>query len=50
VIARVLPASALADLFRTALAGAGDVAGPIVVLVAWGLAAVGLAVRYFRWE
>jgi ABC-2 type transport system permease protein len=49
-IARVLPASALADMFRAALAGTGDVVGPIVVLLAWGLAAVGLSVRFFRWE
>jgi ABC-2 type transport system permease protein len=49
-IARVLPASALADVFRAALSGTGDVSGPIVILVAWGLAAVGLSVRFFRWE
>jgi ABC-2 type transport system permease protein len=49
-IARVLPASALADVFRVALTGTGDVVGPIVVLLAWGLAAVGLSVRFFRWE
>jgi hypothetical protein len=33
-----------------ALSGTGDVAGPIVVLLAWGLAAVGPSVRFFRWE
>jgi ABC-2 type transport system permease protein len=49
-IARVLPAGALAGTFRVALSGAGDVVGPIVILVAWGLVAVGLSVRYFRWE
>jgi ABC-2 type transport system permease protein len=49
-IARVLPASALADTFRVALSGTGEIVGPIVVLVAWGLAAIGLSVRYFRWE
>jgi ABC-2 type transport system permease protein len=49
-IARVLPASALADTFRAALTGTGDIIGPIVVLLVWGLAAVGLSVRYFRWE
>jgi ABC-2 type transport system permease protein len=49
-IARVLPASALADVFRAALSGAGDVSGPIVILLAWGLAAVGLSVRFFHWE
>jgi ABC-2 type transport system permease protein len=49
-IARVLPAGALADTFRVALSGTGEVVGPIVVLVGWGLAAVGLSVRFFRWE
>jgi ABC-2 type transport system permease protein len=49
-LARVLPASALADIFRVALAGTGDVVGPIVVLLAWGLVAVGPSVRFFRWE
>ena len=49
-LARVLPASALTDIFRVALTGTGDVVGPIVVLVAWGLAAVGLSVRFFRWD
>jgi ABC-2 type transport system permease protein len=49
-LARVLPAGALADAFRVALSGTGDVIGPIVILVAWGLAAVGLSVRFFRWE
>ncbi len=50
VVARVLPASALADTFRVALSGTGDVVGPAVMLFAWGLAAVGLSVRYFQWE
>jgi ABC-2 type transport system permease protein len=49
-VARVLPASALADTFRVALSGTGDVVGSIVLLLAWGVGAVGLAVRFFRWE
>jgi len=49
-LAHPIPAGALADTFRIALSGTGDVAGPMVVLVAWGLAAVGLSARYFRWE
>ncbi len=49
-VARILPANALAETFRVALSGTGDVVGPVVVLVDWGLAAVGLSVRYFRWE
>ena len=50
-LAAVLPAAALADAFRLALgSAAGDVARPFVVLAAWGVAAVGLAIRTFRWE
>lgn len=49
-LVRVLPASALADLFRAALGTGAEVAGPVVVLVAWGAGAAGLAVRNFRWE
>jgi ABC-2 type transport system permease protein len=47
----VLPAAALADLFRDALGtGAGEVLGPLSVLVAWGIGAVVLAARTFAWE
>jgi ABC-2 type transport system permease protein len=49
-IAGVLPAAALADLFRVALGSGGDAAGPVAILVAWGLGAVALTVRTFRWE
>jgi ABC-2 type transport system permease protein len=49
-VAGVLPASALAELFRAGLAGGSDIAGPVVVLVAWGAGAAGLTVRTFRWE
>jgi ABC-2 type transport system permease protein len=53
-IAAVLPATALADLLRASLGGAATDASPVatsaVLLAAWGLAAAGLAVRWFRWE
>jgi ABC-2 type transport system permease protein len=51
VIAGILPAAALADLFRAAL-GSADVSatGPLVILAVWGVAAVALAARTFRWE
>ena len=49
-LARVLPAAALADLFRVALGPGGDVVAPVAILVAWATAAVALAVRTFRWE
>ncbi len=49
-VARVLPAAALADTFREALGSGGDALAPIAILVAWGLGAVALTVRTFRWE
>jgi ABC-2 type transport system permease protein len=49
-VAGALPASALADLFRAALGTGAEVAGPVIVLVAWGTGAAGLAVRTFRWD
>jgi ABC-2 type transport system permease protein len=50
-IAGLLPAAALADLFRIAL-GSGDADLPrsLLVLAAWGIGAVGLAARSFRWD
>jgi ABC-2 type transport system permease protein len=50
-LASILPAAALADLFRCAL-GTGDTGpgGPIAILAIWGIAAVALAARTFRWE
>ena len=57
----MLPAAALADVFRAAL-GTGDVAvavlgtddtgiaGPVAILLVWGVGAVVLAARTFRWE
>jgi ABC-2 type transport system permease protein len=50
-LAAYLPAAALADAFRVAL-GSGD-ADPtrcLAVVAAWGIGAVALAVRTFRWE
>lgn len=50
-VSRLLPAAALSDLLRVALAGsAGDLAGPLVVLAAWAVASVAIAARTFRWE
>ncbi len=50
-LAGILPAAALADAFRAALgAGDGDWARALVVLTVWGIAAVALTVRTFRWE
>lgn len=51
-VADVLPAAALSDILRAALdAGAvGDPARALAVLAAWGVAAVALTVRTFRWD
>lgn len=50
-LAGVLPAAALADAFRVALgSGDGDLGRSLLVLAAWGVATVVLAVRTFRWE
>jgi ABC-2 type transport system permease protein len=50
-LAAVLPAAALADVFRHALgSGSGDVAPPLLTLLVWGIGAVVLAARTFQWE
>ena len=49
-VAAVLPAAALADAFRVGLGAGGDALGPLLVVAAWGVAAVVLAARTFRWE
>jgi ABC-2 type transport system permease protein len=49
-VAGALPAAALSDALRVALGGPGDVAGSLLLLAGWGVAAVGLAVMTFRWE
>ncbi len=50
-VAGLLPAAALADAFRVAL-GAGEADGgrALVTLAIWGIGAVVLALRTFRWE
>jgi ABC-2 type transport system permease protein len=49
-LAGALPAAALSDAMRVALGAAGDASGSVVLLAVWGLAAVVLAMRTFRWE
>jgi len=50
-VARVLPAAALSDAVRIGLGmTVGDPLGSLALLGAWGIAAAGLAVRWFRWE
>ena len=49
--ARLLPAAALSELIRGSLTmPALDLAGPFVVLVAWGAAGIVLTLRTFRWD
>ena len=51
-LAGLLPAAALADLFRVAL-GSGvavDVGRAVAIVLVWGIGAVVLALRTFRWE
>jgi ABC-2 type transport system permease protein len=50
-LAGILPAAALADAFRVALgSGDGEAIRPLLTLAAWGIGAVVLASRTFRWE
>jgi ABC-2 type transport system permease protein len=50
-LAGILPAAALADVFRAALGSAEvPIVGPVAILTAWGVGAVVLAARTFRWE
>lgn len=52
-IAHALPGAALSDVLRIALGSAGsggDALSPLILLAAWGVAAVGLAAATFSWE
>ncbi len=50
-LAGLLPAAALADAFRVALgSGEADAGRALATLAVWGVGAVVLALRTFRWE
>jgi ABC-2 type transport system permease protein len=49
-IAGLLPAAALADLFRAAFGGSANLAWSVIVLAAWGIGAIVIAARTFSWE
>lgn len=49
-VAAVFPGAALSEAIRIALGADGDASGPIAILAAWGIGAVGLTARTFRWE
>jgi ABC-2 type transport system permease protein len=48
-VGRVLPVGALGEALRAALEG-GSPWGPLALVAAWGVAAVAVAARTFRWE
>jgi ABC-2 type transport system permease protein len=49
-LASLLPAAALADIFRAAFGGSAEVVRSVVVLALWGGAAIVVAARTFSWE
>jgi ABC-2 type transport system permease protein len=49
-LGRLLPGSALADAFRAALGAGEDLWRSLAVVGAWGLGALVVAGRWFRWE
>jgi len=50
-LARILPATALADALRSGLgAGSADVGSALLVLAAWAVVAIVGAVLRFRWD
>ena len=49
-VMHLLPTGALAEGLREVLGGGSLDAGPVVVLLAWALAAGAVTVRTFRWE
>jgi ABC-2 type transport system permease protein len=49
-IAAILPTAALAEALRASLGGEGDLARSLAVVAAWGIAAGGATIRWFRWD
>ncbi|MEX2504868.1 MAG: ABC transporter permease [Egicoccus sp.] len=49
-IGRALPVGALGEVLRAAFAGEGLAAVSLAVVIGWGVVAVALAARTFRWE
>ncbi len=49
-IGGLLPAGALVEAFRVALGGVGEAGPALVVVGLWAVAAIAVAVRWFRWE
>jgi ABC-2 type transport system permease protein len=49
-LAGILPAATLADAFRAALGGGGDLLRPLAVVAIWAVASIAFTARTFRWE
>jgi ABC-2 type transport system permease protein len=49
-IAGLLPVGALAEAFRASLGSGGDLPTHLAIVVAWGVAALAVTARTFRWE
>jgi uncharacterized membrane protein len=49
-VAGWFPGAALADGFGIALGAPGDALPALAILAAWGVGAVAVTVRTFRWE
>jgi ABC-2 type transport system permease protein len=49
-LAGALPASALSEALRVALGATGDAGPSLALLAIWGVAAVLVAARTFRWD
>jgi ABC-2 type transport system permease protein len=52
-VIRALPLTALNDALRSIMLEGSSVvsnAGPLVILLAWGVVSFGLALRFFRWD
>jgi ABC-2 type transport system permease protein len=49
-VAAALPAAALSEAIRVGFGTTGDAGGPLLLLVGWAVAGVGLAAATFSWE
>lgn len=49
-VASILPSAALAEAFRVALGGSGDLGRSLLIVAVWAIGAIVVAIRWFRWE
>lgn len=50
MLSALLPASALTEALRAGLGSGADIARPLVLLAGWGVGAIAVAARTFRWD